>query len=135
MSDRCWWRATVRRGDFGELQDVLGAILEEPARGDGWIEVEDSSADYGHFEKMATAAKAGLVFFGWHDGGDEYGPLCFVAWDGELYTIDCDHGGWPVVPLEPGKAAVAPEAMKLAEKYWVALAKAKVAMGLPEQDQ
>jgi hypothetical protein len=107
MGDRCYLRITLKREDldrFGQYMKCKPGERwwdeeqDEPA--DGVIEVGIFEANYAMTAQRTEAAQAGLVFFGWHGEGGEYGGYEFASAGGEMLECATDRNGDLVLVLD-----------------------------------
>ena len=101
MGDRCNMNITVCRDDVGALgTNGFGA---EPCGGDWYNEIEDGGdglvdlvleeVNYGGYRELEEAAAAGILFYGAHGCGGDYGPSEFVSDGKRVLYAGTDHEG------------------------------------------
>lgn len=101
MGDTCYINISILKKD----QDTFGEIFEEDPEewyddvdleSDLHISVTGYEADYAWYEELEKAADRGMVFFGHHGAGGNYGAGAFVSIDGQCDYIHVDEQGHPV---------------------------------------
>ena len=110
MGDRCYLSITIRKQDeekftevlkkHGEVQDSGDDLFDEVADEDQTIRYTMFEANYGLTDEREQWAKE-MTFYGDHGAGGGYGPILFVAYNGELIEVDSDWSGNPMVPVNP----------------------------------
>jgi len=123
MGDRCAAYVTCRQADTAKFNEE--GFDEENDEGDGLVRLCNDQANYGGTEALTALAKQGLVFFGHHEAGGNYGP-CVFASDGKKYAeaISSEVGGEPVARVgEDGRVNAAD--VHNAARYFGTLARAK----------
>lgn len=67
---------------------------------DGVRSVEFSEINRGGNTELILLSKKGIVFYGDHGAGGDYGPMLFSSVEGRLYEVD-SIGGEPTVRVKP----------------------------------
>lgn len=102
MGDRCYISLTLLKKDRGVFAEIFGEKKEEwyesvDAETDLYVSVADYEANYAWYGELNEAASKGVVFFGTHASGGNYGAGAFVAIDGECDYVDIDSAGHATV--------------------------------------
>jgi hypothetical protein len=79
MGDRCFLQVTVRRDQAEQLKGILGDPDEETMHNDWSMSLEYHQANYGLSYPLMEASSKGLVFYGFHGNGTEYGSREFFS--------------------------------------------------------
>ena len=93
MGDRCWLSITFRRED-AEVVDMeldIGILTHDYDDHPDWQEVRVEEANYGFYLDRERLADLGIVFFGRHGSGSEYGEAVFCSIDGESHDVPSLH--------------------------------------------
>ncbi len=131
MGDRAYVRVTCRREDV-ERFAALG-FVEDDSEGDTAVSMVDDEANYAHYSALTTLAKAGVVFFGWHDPGCEYDGSMFASDGmGEYHeALSTPNESLALVRVNPDGSVPEGDLDRVRE-YYAALARARTALGLEE---
>ncbi len=131
MGDRAYVRVTCRREDAERFQQL--GFVEDDCEGGIAVSMVNDEANYTHYSKLTALAKAGIVFFGWHDEAGEY--------DGSMFASDGTGEYHEVLstPNEPlALARVKPDGsiaegdLDRVREYYAALTVARVGLGIVE---
>ena len=98
MGDRTYVTLIVGPNGMFDADNALNAEtcdLQE----DGTYLLECTDMDYGGTSVLEQLAKAGILFFGEHGAGHDYGRNVLVSIDGQLVTQDTCDGDQPYVPV------------------------------------
>lgn len=102
MGDRCSMDLYMRKSDFEALSDDLKEEIGIPySEEDGGTVVQFSidEVNYGAHTEREGWGEKGLVFYGSHGAGGDYGEYVFAAYDG--MHIDCPASeGSPTVMVQ-----------------------------------
>ena len=123
MGDRCAAYVTCRKVDVPKFREE--GFDEDWDEDDGLAHLCNEEANYGGTEALTALAKQGIVFFGHHEAGGNYGP-CVFASDGKKYAeaTSSEVGGEPVARVgEDGQVNAAD--VHQAARYFGTLARAK----------
>jgi hypothetical protein len=133
MGDRAYVRITCRREEAERFQQL--GFVEDDSESDMAVSMVDDEANYAHYSALTALAKAGIVFFGWHDAGGEY--------DGSMFASD-GRGDYHEVlstanePLALARVrpdgAIAEGDLDRIRKYYAALAVARAELGIAEAE-
>jgi len=100
MGDRCYMNLTLLKTDrvafatiFGEVEE--GWYDQVDDEDDRYVAVIEYEANYAWYDELNEAAADGLVFFGHHASGGEYGAGAFIGIDGGCDYVDIDKNGHP----------------------------------------
>lgn len=131
MGDRAYVRITCRRED-AERFEQLG-FVEDDSESDIAVSMVDDEANYAHYSALTALAKAGIVFFGWHDAGSEYDGSMFASdGAGEYHEVlSTPNEPLALVRAKPD-GTIADGDLDRARKYYAALAVARAELGIAE---
>jgi hypothetical protein len=131
MGDRAYVQTTCRRDD-AERFAALG-FVEDEEEGDIAVSMVEVEANYAHHSALIELAKQGIPFFGWHDAGCEYDGSMFASdGTGALHEVlATPNESLALVRVRPDGSIVAGD-LECALDYYVALAKARAALGVNE---
>lgn len=123
MGDRCAAYVTCRQADVPKFKEE--GFDEDFDEGDGFVRLCNEQANYGGTEALTALTKQGVVFFGHHEAGGNYGP-CVFASDGRRYVeaASSEVGGDPVARVLPSGRVNGHE-VRAALQYFKTLAKAR----------
>jgi hypothetical protein len=94
MGDRCYLYVTVEKDRAKEFCDtVFGCETGPEDEGEFHVSYEVSEINWGAYQELKEAAEAGVLFYGHHGAGLEYGPSAFCGGDGQLSQVDTGHDG------------------------------------------
>lgn len=77
MGDRAYVRITCRREDAERFREL--GFVEVDAENKIAVSMVDDEANYAHYGALNALAKAGIVYFGWHEPGCEYDGSMFAS--------------------------------------------------------
>jgi len=102
MGDRCYINLTLLKKDRIFFAEIFGGTEEEwydqvDWEDDRYISVIDHQANHAWYDELNEAAARGLVFFGNHASGGNYGAGAFIGIDGGCDYVDIDSDGHPTV--------------------------------------
>lgn len=101
MGDRCYLYVTVEKARAKEFSDIVFGFDKEPdAESDLCVSYEEFEVNWGATDERATAAKAGILFYGTHGAGDEYGPCAFYGMNGVSDEAETGPNGGYVLPAD-----------------------------------
>lgn len=131
MGDRAYARITCRRRDAERFEE-LGFVEDEPD-GDAAVSMVDDEANYGHYSALTALAKAGIVFFGWHDAGCEYDGSTFASDGTGKYHEVLSTANEPLAlaRVKPD-GSIAEGDLDRVREHYAALARARAELGLKE---
>ena len=129
MGDRVYVHITCRRED-GERLAQLG-FVEDGAEGDIAVSMVDDEANYAHYSALTGLAKAGIVFFGWHDAGCEYDGSMFASDGTGEYreVLSTPNESVALVRVTPD-GSIAGGDLDRVRQYYAALAVARAELGI-----
>jgi len=131
MGDRAYVRITCRREDAERFQQL--GFVEDDSESDIAVSMVDDQANYAHYSALTALAKAGVVFFGWHDAGGEYDGSMFASdGTGEYHEVlSTANEPLALARMKPG-GTIVEEDLDRVRKYYAALAVARVELGIAE---
>jgi hypothetical protein len=89
MGDRCYLYVTVEKARAKEFCDIVFGCETGPEHeGEFHVSYEVQGANWGAYDERKEAAEAGILFYGYHGAGGEYGSVAFCGGDGELSEAD-----------------------------------------------
>ena len=129
MGDRAYVRITCRREDVERFQQL--GFVEDEAESDVTVSMVDDEANYAHYSSLTALAKAGVVFFGWHDAGCEYDGSMFASnGTGEYHEVlSTPNESLALVRVRPD-GTVADGDLDRVRDYYAALAVARSELGI-----
>jgi hypothetical protein len=106
MSDRCYISITVEAAKAAVFKQIVfgGEDVETEDTTDLAVTLVDYEANYALYDELVEAAKNGILFYGYHGSGGEYGAGYFFS-KGGLYNeweISSSNNGYCVVVDENG---------------------------------
>lgn len=131
MGDRAYVRITCRRED-SERFEQLG-FVEDDSESDIAVSMVDDEANYAHYSALTALAKAGIVFFGWHEAGGEYDGSMFASDGGGEYVevLSTSNETLALVRVRPD-GTIAEGDLDRIRRYYAALAVARAELGIAE---
>lgn len=131
MGDRAYVHITCRREDaehFGQL-----GFVEDGTEGDIAVSMVGDEANYAHYSALTRLAKAGIVFFGWHDAGCEYDGSMFASDGTGEYreVLSTPNESVALVRVTPD-GSIAEGDLDRVRQYYAALAAARAELGIGE---
>jgi hypothetical protein len=107
MGDTCYLEIRLHDKDVKRFCEVL----EEDDPGDWACAIDRDNehsktytvdeADYGWYDELDNAARAGIIFEGWHGSGGDYGAYRFVSsGHGKVLYAEQTHEGFYVIPVQ-----------------------------------
>lgn len=131
MGDRAYVRITCRREDAERFQQL--GFVEGDFESDIAISMVDDEANYAHYSALTALAKAGIVFFGWHDPGCEYDGWMFASdGAGEYHEVlSAPNEPLALVRAKPDGTIADGDPDRVRE-YYTALAVARAELGIVE---
>jgi len=94
MGDRCYLYVTVEKDRAKEFcVIVFGCETGPEDEGEFHVSYEVSDVNWDAFEERREAAEAGVLFYGYHGAGGEYGPRAFCGGDGQLSEVETGTDG------------------------------------------
>ena len=102
MSDGCYINITILKKDQAAFGKIFGGEPEEwyeevDSENDRYISVTSYEANYAWYGELDAAADGGMVFFGQHAAGGNYGAGAFVGIDEMCRYASVDETGHVVV--------------------------------------
>jgi hypothetical protein len=91
----------------------------------------DDEANYAHYAALTALAKAGIVFFGWHEPGGEYDGSMFASDGAGEYreVLSTTHEPLALVRVKPD-GTIAERDLDRVREYYAALAVARAELGI-----
>ena len=133
MGDRAYVRITCRREDAERFQQL--GFVEDDSESDIAVSMVDDEANYAHYSALTALAKAGIVFFGWHDAGGEYDGSMFASdGTGEYHDVLSTPNELLVLARVKPDGSIAEGDLDRARKYYAALAVARAELGIVEAE-
>ena len=124
MGDRAYVRITCRREDAEQFQQL--GFIEDDSESDIAVSMVDDEANYAHYSALTALAKAGTVFFGWHDAGGEYDGSMFASdGTGEYHEVLSTPNEPLVLTRVKPDGSIAESDLDRARRYYAALAGAR----------
>ena len=103
MGDRCRVVVTCRTADEALFREIgFGKEFDGDEPQNGVSELVDNEANYAAWSELRELAGKGIVFFGHHHEGVEYGPSKFASDGKAVHFVDVDWGGNVTIPVKPG---------------------------------
>jgi hypothetical protein len=131
MGDRTYVRITCRREDAERFQEI--GFVEDDAENEIAVSMVDNEANYANYSALTALAKAGIVFFGWHDAGCEYDASMFAS-DGTCEyreVLSTPNESLALVRVMPD-GTIAEGDLDRVREYYAALAVARAELGIAE---
>ena len=93
----------------------------------------DDEANYAHYSAITELAKAGVVFFGWHEAGCEYDASLFASDGSGDYreVLSTPNESLALVRVKPD-GTIAEGDLARVREYYAALAGAQAKLGIRE---
>jgi hypothetical protein len=133
MGDRAYVRITCRREDAERFQQL--GFVEDDSESDIAVSMVDDEANYAHYSALTALAKAGIVFFGWHDAGGEYDGSMFASdGTGEYHDVLSTPNEPLVLARVKPDGSIAEGDLDRARRYYAALAVARAELGIVEAE-
>jgi hypothetical protein len=131
MGDRAYVRITCRREDAERFQQL--GFVEDDSESDIAASMVDDEANYAHYSALTALAKAGIVFFGWHDAAGEYDGSMFASdGAGEYHEVlSTPNEPFALARVKPD-GSIAEGDLDRVREYYAALAVARVELGIAE---
>ena len=131
MGDRAYVRITCRREDAERFQEI--GFVEDDAENDIAVSMVDNEANYANYSALTALAKAGIVFFGWHDAGCEYDGSSFASDGSGEYreVLSTPNESLALVRVNP-EGTIAEGDLDRVREYYAALAVARAELGIGE---
>lgn len=128
MGDRAYVRITCRREDAERFQEL--GFVEDDVESDKAVSMVDDEANYAHHAALTALAKAGVVFFGWHEAGCEYDAALFASDGSGNYreVLSTPNESLALVRVKPD-GTVAEGDLDCVREYYAALAVARAELG------
>jgi len=132
MGDRAYVRITCRREDAKRFQQL--GFVEDDSESDFTVSMVDDEANYAHYSALTELAKAGVVFFGWHEAGCEYDAALFASGGSGDYreVLSTSNESLALVRVKPD-GMIAEGDLKKVREYYAALAVARAELGIAEE--
>ena len=115
MGDRCDFVCYLERNDWTDCDEF-----------ETCIKVYDEAANYGYYDELVMAAQEGLMFFGNHTAGDNYGPMVFCGVNGEYHKLYTTYDGEEVIKVDENGPLMGE--LRKAKNYFAALKEVKDAL-------
>jgi hypothetical protein len=94
MDDRCYLYVTVEKARAKEFCDIVfGSELVPDDESEFHVSYGVSEVNWGAYDERKEAAEAGVLFYGHHEAGGEYGPSAFCGGDGQLSEVNTGTDG------------------------------------------
>ena len=118
MGDRCYMHVTVEKARAKEFALLLFGYEKEPDdEGENYISYEAFEVNWGGYTDRVEAAEKGILFYGSHGAGADYGPAAFYGADGQHNETPTGHNhGYVVFADEDGNI---PQAAQDSLKHFV----------------
>ena len=131
MGDRAYVRITCRREDAERFEEI--GFVEDDAESDVAVSMVDNEANYANYSALTALAKAGIVFFGWHDAGCEYDGSIFASDGSGEYreVLSTPNESLALVRVMPD-GTIAERDFDCVGEYYSALAVARAELGITE---
>ena len=131
MGDRAYVRITCRREDAERFEEI--GFVEDDAESDVAVSMVDNEANYATYSALTALAKAGIVFFGWHDAGCEYDGSMFASDGSGEYreVLSTPNESLALVRVMPD-GTIAERDLDCVREYYSALAVARAELGISE---
>ena len=131
MGDRAYVRITCRREDAERFEEI--GFVEDDAESDVAVSMVDNEANYANYSALTALAKAGIVFFGWHDAGCEYDGSIFASDGSGEYreVLSTPNESLALVRVKPD-GTIAERDLDCVREYYAALAVARAELGITE---
>jgi len=131
MGDRAYVRITCRREDAERFREL--GFVEVDAEDKIAVSMVDDEANYAHYGALNALAKAGVVYFGWHEPGCEYDGSMFASdGTGEYHEVlSTPNEPLALVRVKPD-GSIADGDLDRVRNYYAALAVAQTRLGLVE---
>jgi hypothetical protein len=131
MGDRAYVRISCRREDAERFEEI--GFVEDDAESDIAVSMVDDEANYAHYSALTALAKAGIVFFGWHDAGCEYDASMFASDGTGEYreVVSTQNESLALVRVKPD-GTIAERDLECVRGYYAALAVARAELGITE---
>jgi hypothetical protein len=102
MGDRTWLSITFPKIDRHVFKNVFGfdEPEEECDNNDGTLRWQMFEMNYGGYDFISELASNKLTFNANSGSGDEYGPMAYACFKGELIEINTDHEGWWTIRID-----------------------------------
>jgi hypothetical protein len=92
---------TVEKDRAKEFADIVfGCEMKPDAETEFAVSYEAYEVNWGAYNGRAEAAEKGILFYGTHAAGSEYGPCAFYGMDGESNEASTGHDGGYVVTAD-----------------------------------
>lgn len=124
-------RITCRRDDAERFHQL--GFIEDDAESDIAVSMVDEEANYAHYSTLTGLAKAGIVFFGWHDAGCEYDGSMFASDGTGEYreVLSAPNESVALVRVTPD-GSIAEGDLDRVRLYYAALTVARAELGIGE---
>jgi len=133
VGDRAYVRITCRREDAEQFPQL--GFIEDDSESDIAVSMVDDEANYAHYSALTALAKAGTVFFGWHDAGGEYDGSMFASdGTGEYHEVLSTPNEPLVLARVKPDGSIAEGDLDRARRYYAALAGARAELGIVEAE-
>ena len=131
MGDRAYVRISCRREDAERFEEI--GFVEDDAESDVAVSMVDNEANYANYSALTALAKAGIVFFGWHDAGCEYDGSMFASNGSGEYreVLSTPNESLSLVRVMPD-GTIAERDLDCVREYDSALAVARAELGITE---
>ncbi len=108
-------------------------FVEDDIESDTAVSMVDDEATYAHHAELTALAKAGVVFFGWHEAGCEY-DAALLASDGSgdlREALSMPNELLALVCVKPD-GTIAERDLDCVREYYAALAATRTELGIVE---